>query len=70
MFKYGSSIGVAATPTIYVNGVRLDAPPTTEQAWKDLLKEVYPAPATTSETNEIETAAWKSIFNDFMLFTI
>jgi protein-disulfide isomerase len=45
IWKYGASVGISATPQVIINGVMVDNYPTTEAAWKDLIKQIEPAPA-------------------------
>mmetsp|Transcript_40281 Transcript_40281/g.46370 ORF Transcript_40281/g.46370 Transcript_40281/m.46370 type:complete len:122 (+) Transcript_40281:403-768(+) len=41
IWKYGAAKGVSGTPLAYVNGVQLDAFPTTSTEWVTLLTEVH-----------------------------
>ena len=41
MWKYAADQGVFATPTAFVNGVRIQNTPFSTQEWMQLLSDVY-----------------------------
>ena len=48
-WKYGASIGVSGTPTVFINGVQISEFPADEKAWVDLIGTLLPS---TTEENE------------------
>ena len=41
-WKYGASIGVSGTPSVFINGVQIADFPADEQAWIDLIGTLLP----------------------------
>lgn len=41
IWKYGAARGVTETPTVFINGVKLDEVPDCTEAWLYILRGVY-----------------------------